>query len=255
MSGSTDDAGDLPPMSDNAAVDTAPVPTSDHAAVDTAPPPMSDHAADAAPRRPRRSTWALVPAKGFDRGKSRLAPALSDGARAAFARQLFDHVVATLTAAGVLDGVLVATDAPEVAAAARAHGAEVRMDAGATTTPRPLANVIDAGLHDLAARGAEAALVLMADLPRLGVDDVRALVAALDAHDVVAVLADDGCHTNALGLAPPTRLPTAFGRADSFAAHVAAARASGARLALVDNPHIAFDVDGPADHERLLRMG
>ena len=73
------------------------------------------------------SVWALVPAKAFDRGKSRLMPALDDEARAAFARSLFDHVLGTLTASGVVDGVLVATDSPAVAAAARAHGAAVRL--------------------------------------------------------------------------------------------------------------------------------
>ena len=40
-----------------------------------------------------RHLWALVPVKGFDRGKSRLEPALSAAGRAAFARSLFDHVV------------------------------------------------------------------------------------------------------------------------------------------------------------------
>jgi 2-phospho-L-lactate guanylyltransferase len=198
------------------------------------------------------SVWALVPAKGFERGKSRLTATLDDAARAAFARSLFDHVLATLTASGVVDGVLVATDSSVVAAAARAHGAAVHPDASGAGT---LAAVVDDGLAALAARGVGTALVLMADLPRLSAADVRALVAAAAAHDVVIVRADDGCHTNALALTPPGALPTAFGRADSFDAHVAAARAAGLRLAVVENPRIAFDVDGPGDHARLISSG
>jgi len=194
------------------------------------------------------SVWALVPAKAFERGKSRLAPALDDAARAAFARSLFDHVLGTLSASGVVDGILVATDSPSVAAAARAHGAAVRNDAPGVTT---LASVVDDGLADLAARGARTALVLMADLPRLGVDDVRVLVAAAATHDVVLVRADDERHTNALAL-PPGAMATAFGRADSFDAHLAAARAAGLRVAVVDNARVAFDVDGPDDHARML---
>jgi 2-phospho-L-lactate guanylyltransferase len=194
------------------------------------------------------SGWALVPAKAFARGKSRLAPAMSDAARAEFARRLFDHVLATLTAAGVLDGVLVATDSDDVAAAAETHGALVLRDAAANAA---LSTVIDAGLAALAARGVTRALVLMADLPQLSVADVRALVAAFDGADVVLVRADDGRHTNALGLAPPDRLPTRFGRDDSFAAHLADARAAGLRVAIVDNERVAFDVDGPDDHARL----
>jgi 2-phospho-L-lactate guanylyltransferase len=195
------------------------------------------------------SVWALVPAKAFDRGKSRLAPALDDEARAAFARALFDHVLRTLMASGVIDGVLVATDSPVVVAAAAAHGAAVRRDAPGVAT---LAAVIDDGLADLAARGARAALVLMADLPRLSVEDVRALVAATATHDVAIVRADDGRHTNALALAPPACLATAFGRGDSFEAHLAAARAAGLRVAVVENAGIAFDVDGPDDHARMV---
>jgi 2-phospho-L-lactate guanylyltransferase len=193
--------------------------------------------------------WALVPQKGFDRGKSRLRGALSDEARAGFARRLFDHVLGAITASRALDGILVATDAPEVAAAARAHGALVRMDGAPAAS---LAAVVDGGLAELAARGAPAALVLMADLPHLVPEDVRALVAVAAAHDVVLVRAEDGHHTNALALTPPGCLPTAFGRADSFAAHLAAAQAAGLRTLVVDNPRVAFDVDGPDDHARLI---
>jgi len=192
------------------------------------------------------SVWALVPAKAFERGKSRLAPALDDAARAAFARALFDHVLTTLTASGVVDGVLVATDSPAVASAAHDHGAFVRNDAPGATT---LAAVVDDGLAELTTRGARTALVLMADLPRLAVDDVRALVTAAKSHDVVIVRADDERHTNALALSPPGCLRTSFGRGDSFDAHVASAR--GLRVAIVDNARVAFDVDGPDDHARL----
>lgn len=199
--------------------------------------------------RKRPGVWALVPAKSFDRGKSRLRPALSDGARVAFARALFDHVLGALTASRVLDGILVATDSPTVAEAARALGAAVRPDAlGATT----LAQVIDGGLGELTEGGARTALVLMADLPRLLPDDVRALLAAAESHEVVIARAADGHHTNALALSPPGCIATAFGRADSFEAHLAAARAAALAVAVIENPRLAFDVDGPEDHARLL---
>jgi 2-phospho-L-lactate guanylyltransferase len=196
------------------------------------------------------TVWALVPAKAFDRGKSRLRPALSDEARAAFARALFDHVLGALAGSAAVAGVLVATDSPAVAAAARAHGAAVRFDAPG---PSGLAAIVDAGLGELAERGATTALVLMADLPELTPDDVRGLVAAAAAAPVAIVRASDGTHTNALALTPPDCLRTAFGRADSFAAHVERARAAGLGVTVVDNARIAFDVDGPDDHARLVK--
>jgi 2-phospho-L-lactate guanylyltransferase len=180
------------------------------------------------------TTWAIVPAKGFTRGKSRLAPALADAARAALARRLFEHVLDAT--AGAVDGILVATDADEVAAVAR--GAAVRRDAGAVG----LAAVVDAALADVAARGAQRALVLMADLPRITPADIRAVLAALDRAPIVVVPDRYWRHTNALALAPPTRIATAFGTGDSFAAHRAAAGAL-----VLDNENIAFDLDEPGD--------
>jgi len=195
-------------------------------------------------------TWAVVPAKDFARGKSRLSPALSDEARGAFAREVFDHVLRVVTSSRAVSGILVLTDAPVVAEAARAHGAIVRSDPPSAAS---LADVVDAGLADLAARGAAAGLVLMADLPMLLPDDVRALVDPLGAHDVVLARACDGHHTNALALRPATVLATSFGHPRSFDAHVVAARAARLRIALVDNDRVAFDVDGPDDHARLVR--
>ncbi len=197
-------------------------------------------------------TWALVPAKAFDRGKSRLSPALTDPARQAFAQRLFEHVLATIIASRAVDGILVSTDSPAVADAARQFRALVRFDPPGVAS---LAGVVDGGLVELAARGARAALVLMADLPAIQPADVRAVVALLADHQVALVPAADGRHTNALALSPPTCLRTAFGRSDSFEAHLTAARAACLRAAILENPRLAFDVDGPEDHAQLHPPG
>jgi 2-phospho-L-lactate guanylyltransferase len=196
----------------------------------------------------KRRAWAVVPAKSFARGKSRLRPVLGDDERGRFAARLLDHVLVVAGACG-LDGVLVATDGDDVAALARSRGAEVLHDAGGGS----LAAVVDRALAETARRGAGEAVVLMADLPRIEPRDVIPLLAALSDHDVVVVRDHLGGHTNALALAPPCALLTSFGRDDSFAAHCLSARAAGLRLAIVDNDRIAFDVDAPDDHSRLTR--
>jgi 2-phospho-L-lactate guanylyltransferase (CobY/MobA/RfbA family) len=117
--------------------------------------------------------------------------------------------------------------------------------------PGSLADVVDRALADVASRGALAALVLMADLPRVQAGDVATLLAALEGHDVVLVRDHLGQHTNALALASPTAMSTCFGRPDSFAAHQEAAQAAGLRVAVVENERLAFDVDVPADHRRI----
>ncbi len=150
-----------------------------------------------------------------------------------------------------LEGVLVATDGEDVAALARPHGAQVRLDAGAGS----LAAVVDGALADVASRGARAAVVLMADLPRIEPGDVLALLGALADCDVVLVRDHLGHHTNALALAPPTAIATCFGHDQSFDLHREAARAAGLRVAVVESERLAFDVDGPADLARLKAGG
>ncbi len=194
----------------------------------------------------KRPVWAIVPAKSWRHGKSRLRPVLDDEERARFAQGLLEHVLDVLGASG-LDGILVATGGDDVAALAASRGTHVLRDRGLGS----LADVVDGALAEVASRGAGTALVLMADLPRIEPRDVAALLAALDDHDVVLVRDHLGRHTNALALSPPTAMATCFGRDDSFAAHGATARAAGLRVAVVDSERIAFDVDVPADHHEL----
>jgi 2-phospho-L-lactate/phosphoenolpyruvate guanylyltransferase len=194
----------------------------------------------------KRPAWVVVPAKSLLHGKSRLRPVLGDEDRARFAQRLLEHVLDVLGACA-LDGVLVATGGDDVASLATLRGAHVLRDRGEGS----LADVVDHALAEVASRGAASAVVLMADLPRIEPSDVGALFAALDDHDVALVHDHLGHHTNALALAPPTAMSTCFGRADSFAAHCAAARAAGLRAIVVDSARIAFDVDLPADHQEL----
>jgi len=193
-----------------------------------------------------KPAWAIVPAKSLVRGKSRLGGVLDADARASFARGLLEHVLGVLGACD-LAGVLVATDGDDVAELARAHGALVRRDRGEGS----LAAVVDGSLADVAGRGARAAVVMMADLPRVEVGDVRALIGALDGCDVALVRDHLGHHTNALALAPPQAILTSFGQPRSFALHLESARKAGLRVQVVENERVAFDVDGPADLARL----
>jgi 2-phospho-L-lactate guanylyltransferase len=190
-----------------------------------------------------KPAWAIVPAKSLTRGKSRLKPILGDDERVRFARQLLEHVLGVVRASSV-DGVLVATDGDDVAELAGRAGARLLKDRPGES----LASLVDRALADVAGQGARAAVVLMADLPRLEPRDVETLLAALSDCDIALVRDHLGRHTNALAVSPPTALRTCFGRPDSFADHCVAARAAGLRIAVVDNARMAFDVDGPADH-------
>jgi 2-phospho-L-lactate guanylyltransferase len=183
-----------------------------------------------------RSTWAIVPAKSLLRGKSRLRPVLGDDERARFACLLLEHLLETLFACG-----------DDVASLAMSRGAHVLRDRGEGR----LSEVVDRALAHVTSRGAEVAVVLMADLPRIEPADIDSLIEALDGHDIALVRDHVGHHTNALALAPPTAIATCFGQEDSFAAHLAAAHTAGLCAVIVENERIAFDVDLPEDHHEL----
>lgn len=194
-----------------------------------------------------RGTWAVVPARSFASGKSRLATVARNG-RGEVARALFDRVVATTLRAAAVDGVLVATDGDDVATAAREHGALALRDGPAA----PFASVIDRALAILAGRGASAAVVVMADLPLLGPYHVDDVCSALDGADLVLAPDRDQLGTNALAVRLPAAIPTRFGHRDSFSRHLVTASAAGLRVAMVRAHGLAFDLDTPADVDELL---
>lgn len=201
-----------------------------------------------------RGAWALVPVKRFDRGKSRLGDALEPGAREELSRAMFDRVVgevlAKVVARGDLAGVLVVTDGDEVAARARAHGAEAMISEG-VRPGRKLGAIVDEGLADLERRGAKAALVIMGDLPSLEPEDVLALAALLATHDLALAPDSAGTGTNALAVHLPAPMPTRFCGGESLADHLEDARKLGLRVALCERAGFGFDVDQPGDYERL----
>jgi 2-phospho-L-lactate guanylyltransferase len=190
--------------------------------------------------------WAIVPVKCFAQGKSRLGPSLARAPRHDLARALCDHVLGAITASRAVDGVLVATDCDLVERFATARGALVLRD---DTPHPPLAHVVDRALAHVADR-ATSALILMADLPLLTPDDVRALVAALDRAPLVVAPDRHDAGTNALGLRPPGLVNTCFGSETSFSRHVARARALDLPLTLHRSEGTLFDLDSPADLAR-----
>jgi 2-phospho-L-lactate guanylyltransferase len=184
------------------------------------------------------SVWAVVPVRSFRCAKSRLAH-IPPPRRAALARGLCEHVLGTLAGHAELAGLVVATDCCEVAQLARRYGADIVRD----RELRALAAIVDGALRHVAARGADAALVVMADLPRLAAADVDGLLAGLREADVVVAPDRGRAGTNALALASHTWLPTAFGHDDSFARHLRTAAAHGARVAVCETAGLACDVD------------
>ncbi|MEO1269456.1 MAG: 2-phospho-L-lactate guanylyltransferase [Myxococcota bacterium] len=199
---------------------------------------------------PNSATWAVVPVKPFAQAKTRLAPALCPHDRHRLAHAMFTHVLDTLHRSEPIAGVLVITQCPTITLFAQQRGARVLGDpAGQPGQCHALSTIVDAGLcHVARVHQAQQALVLMADLPTLGIDDVAAMLHPLHQGSVM-VVAPDRHHkgTNALALRPPLGIPSCFGHDDSLVRHLMAAAAYGTPAAVVQTAGLGFDLDTPDD--------
>lgn len=191
--------------------------------------------------------FAAIPVKALGMGKSRLSPVLDAAGRKALNRRFLDHVLAvTATLPGAARTVVVSSDM-EVLEVARAAGAMALAETG----PGGLNAALAQARLRIEALGGTAMLVLPVDLPHLGADDVRALLAGAERAPLVIAPDKAGQGTNALLLSPPGVVDFHFGRG-SLARHLAAAQGIGNRPVVVNRPGLAFDVDTPEDYACLV---
>lgn len=186
--------------------------------------------------------WALVPVKRFSEAKQRLATALTPGERAELARAMLHDVLAVLSRATTLAGVLVVTPDTQAAALAHGYGAIVRddpLEQGTTAAVRQ-------GLEVLQEQGRPGVLVVPGDVPFLTSLEIREVVDTLHRAPLVLVPATRDGGTNLLAGTLPLSIAPAFGTG-SFARHLAAARSQGIEPVLMCLKGLGHDVDTPAD--------
>lgn len=192
--------------------------------------------------------WLLTPVKPFDESKSRLAAVLARHERAALTRSLLERTLDVAQASGQFAGLLVVSRDGAVLDVAAAAGALALPELGAD-----LNLALQQACAAAQRQGADAALILPADLPYLTMADIDLVLAPANAGvDVIVAPSHDG-GTNALFLRLPLRLSLCFGP-DSFQRHRQAAAAAGLTLAVCTSSNLAFDLDRPEDWE-VLRAG
>ncbi|HXV96122.1 MAG TPA: 2-phospho-L-lactate guanylyltransferase [Gaiellaceae bacterium] len=179
---------------------------------------------------------AIVPVKGLDGAKTRLAPRLSADERARLVVDMLDRVLSACAQADAIGGTLLVTPAPGLAG----DGVEVLVDAGTGH-----ADALALALAD--PRAAGGVLVVMGDCPLVTAESLDALAAA--ARPLALARARDG-GVNALALAAANGFRPRFGVPAETT--VAEARAAGLEPAVVDDPALALDIDRPEDYDLLL---
>ena len=182
----------------------------------------------------------LIPCKGFARGKTRLAGVLTPDQRADLCAALFHHTLGQALATGAR--VAVVSEDAAVAQFARAQGALAVADPGGG---------LNAALaHGADVLGSDAPLILLPiDLP--GLPAARLL--ALPAPAGVTLVPDrhgDGTNLMLLNPAARHRFRFAYG-AGSLPRHAGIARDLLLPLRLWRDPHLALDLDTPADLDTL----
>jgi 2-phospho-L-lactate guanylyltransferase len=187
------------------------------------------------------SSWALVPVKARSTGKQRLARVLDEAQRAALIQLMLAQALTALEGSALIDEVAVLTSDPEAL-----PGPATRLaDSGLG-----LNDSLQRALAQLSARGATRVTVLFADLPLVSAADVTRLVGAAAATGVALAPDHLGTGTNALTLSLPTPFRFQFGPG-SCARHVLESERCGARASVLNCEGLGFDIDEPADLERL----
>jgi 2-phospho-L-lactate guanylyltransferase len=178
---------------------------------------------------------AIVPFKGLDGAKTRLAGVLTAEERARLAQEMLERVLVACEGAASIGRTLLVTPDPGSAVA----GLDMLADAGTGH-----ADAIELALADPRARAG--ALVVMADCPLVVPEALDALAEA--ARPLSMAPSRDG-GVNALALSPVDGFVPRFGT--PVETMLAAARAAHLEPAVVTDERLAFDVDRPQDLARL----
>lgn len=196
------------------------------------------------------AVWACVPVKEFTGAKQRLAPMLSPEQRELLAAAMLEDVLAALSGATCLAGIIVNTVEPRAAALAERYGARV-IDNGARDGHTGAVNGM---ARALIADGTGALLTVPGDIPLVTATEIDVVVEACHAPPSFTIVpAHDELGSNAVLCSPPFAVPLRFGD-DSYFPHLAAARRQGIEPTIVRLPGIGLDIDHPADLIAFLRV-
>jgi 2-phospho-L-lactate/phosphoenolpyruvate guanylyltransferase len=192
----------------------------------------------------------IVPHRGLEAAKTRLASSLSPDERMFLASQLLQRVLKV--SHEVTDDVVVISPSRNLREIVEPSGTRLVVQRGMGLNEGLEQARFDAVVEDVATMA-----ILHGDLPNLRAEDVKMLIDALPSGSSpgVAIAPDRaGTGTNGLILRPPGVISFRFGTG-SFALHVAEVERAGVPLVAVNRAGLAFDLDTPEDLARWLELG
>jgi 2-phospho-L-lactate guanylyltransferase len=187
--------------------------------------------------------WVIVPVKRLAAAKSRLSPALTARNRRLLARALLIHTLKTLRGLNGIEGILVVSKDRAVRSIAGKFGAVFVREGECDGLNRALARATD----EAVGRGAEAVMVLPADLPLLRARDLVRVLRQARRSPFVVIAPDRGERgTNLLYLSPPGIIKFSFGER-SFKKHLQSSRREKIHVSVLRTLAFAQDIDRPED--------
>jgi 2-phospho-L-lactate/phosphoenolpyruvate guanylyltransferase len=196
--------------------------------------------------------WLIVPVKPLAQGKSRLSPLLSAPQRNELSRKLLAQTLIAAAEVDLLAGVMVISRDEEALTLARTAGVmivaeEANLGENGNDPEDPLNRALRQARSVAMTQGADAVLVIPADLPLISAVEIRSVaeLGEILARGLVIAASGDG-GTNALLLKPPDAIDFAYGPG-SFQAHIRRAEDAGVLVHTVESAALALDLDSPED--------
>ncbi len=191
--------------------------------------------------------WVVIPVKPFMFAKQRLSAVLTDNERAGLARVMLCDLLKTISQCNAVSGIVLISQEQSVTALAKPYGATVLDE-----EMRGLSRAVTQAAQFLAARGQTRMLMLPGDVPLSSAEEIDTVIAAHTESVQMTIVSDrEGFGTNAIAVSPLDLIPFQFGR-ESFQAHCRAAVEVRAKIQVLKQPGLAFDIDTPDDLRALM---
>jgi 2-phospho-L-lactate guanylyltransferase len=197
-----------------------------------------------------RNIWALIPVKETDKAKSRLGSAVPPHLRQGFALAMLEDVLAAVSTARGLAGVIVVTLDPSATSLARKYSARV-MTEGATEGHT---GAVRAAAKILSTEKKPGFLQMPLDIPTVSKEEITILLSQhRDGPGFTVAPSSDDYGSNGVLVTPPDLMPLTFGD-DSFFPHLKVAQEHGIQPTVVRLPGFGLDIDRPDDFYKFAEL-
>jgi 2-phospho-L-lactate guanylyltransferase len=195
-------------------------------------------------------TFAIVPAKQFEKGKSRLAPLLDICDRIKLGELLLDSTLHTLENATALYSTVVISTDLRAKKIAKMHGA-VFVDEG---KPIGVNNAVNMANDYCVRSGAVATVVVPHDLPLALSEDIDMICNAAKDYDRCLIICPSAKYdgSNVLLRRPPKLIDSHYDN-NSFNMHIDAAKKIGAKIKIILSQRMMRDLDTLEDAQYLAK--